>query len=148
MRIKEQVVQHTVRYAASVALAQVALCVGGLTIARFLGPTHYGLWNGLQLILLYASYFQLGIVNALNREVPLQRGMGDLAQAEQILIADASTGRGHPLLCCCLLASCHLRVSDSLTYCPDQPRIPILGAALRNRARSRAKYLKSMKAIP
>jgi O-antigen/teichoic acid export membrane protein len=84
MGIKEQVLQHTVRYAASVVLAQVALFFGGFAIARFLGPTHYGLWNGLQLILLYASYSQLGIVNALNRELPLRRGKGDLAQAERI----------------------------------------------------------------
>lgn len=84
MGIKEQVIQDTVRYAASIALAQVALFVGGFAIARFLGPTHYGLWNGLQLILLYASYSQLGIVNALNRELPLRRGKGDFAQAEQV----------------------------------------------------------------
>lgn len=84
MGIKEQVIQHTVRYAASVILAQSVLFVGGLAIARFLGPTHYGLWNGLQLILLYASYSQLGIVNALNRELPLRRGKGELAQAERV----------------------------------------------------------------
>lgn len=84
MGIKEQVLQHTVRYAVSVVLAQIALFFGGLAIARFLGPTHYGLWSGLQLILLYASYSQLGIVNALNRELPLRRGKGDLAQAERV----------------------------------------------------------------
>jgi len=84
MGIREQVIDHTARYAASVVLAQIALFVGGFAIARFLGPTHYGLWNGLQLILLYASYSQLGIVNALNRELPLRRGKGELAQAERV----------------------------------------------------------------
>ncbi len=84
MGTKEQVIRDTVRYAASVVLAQCALFVGGFAIARFLGPTHYGLWNGLQLILLYASYSQLGIVNALNRELPLRRGKGELAQAERV----------------------------------------------------------------
>jgi len=84
MGIKEQVIRDTVRYAARVVLAQCALFVGGFAIARFLGPTNYGIWNGLQLILLYASYSQLGIVNALNRELPLRRGKGELAQAERV----------------------------------------------------------------
>jgi O-antigen/teichoic acid export membrane protein len=65
-------------------LAQLVLFVGGFAIARFLGPMHYGLWNGLQLILVYASYSQLGMVNALNRELPFRRGKGESAQAEQV----------------------------------------------------------------
>lgn len=32
--------EYPVRYAASVALAQIALFVGGFAIARFLGPTY------------------------------------------------------------------------------------------------------------
>lgn len=84
MRIKEQVIRDTVRYATRVALAQCVLFVGGFAVARFLGPTHYGLWSGLQLILLYASYSQLGMVNALNRELPFRRGKGESAQAEQV----------------------------------------------------------------
>lgn len=81
---KQQVIQDTIRYATSVLLAQFVLFVGGIAIARFLGPTHFGLWNGLQLILLYASYSQLGLVNALNRELPFRRGKGESAQAEQV----------------------------------------------------------------
>ena len=84
MGIKEQVIRDTVRYTTRVVLAQCALFVGGFAIARFLGPTNYGIWNGLQLILLYAAYSQLGIVNALSRELPLQRGKGDLTQAERV----------------------------------------------------------------
>lgn len=84
MGIKEQIIRDTVWYATRVALAQLALFIGGFAVARFLGPAHYGLWNGFQLILLYASYSQLGIVNALNRELPLQRGKGEFAQAERI----------------------------------------------------------------
>lgn len=84
MGIKARVIQDAVRYTASMVLAQLALFVGGFAIARFLGPTHYGLWNGLQLILLYASYSQLGMVNALNRELPFRRGKGEPAQAERV----------------------------------------------------------------
>ncbi len=91
MGIKARVIQDTVRYAASMVLAQFVLFVGGFAIARFLGPTHYGLWNGLQLILQYASYSQLGIVNALNRELPLRRGKGELAQAERVRSATLGT---------------------------------------------------------
>lgn len=83
MGLKDRMIKDAATYFSSLFLAQIFLFVGGFLVARFLGPTNYGIWNGLQLILLYASYSQLGVVNALNREVPLQRGKGDLLKLER-----------------------------------------------------------------
>lgn len=58
-------------------LAQLAMLVGGLVVARVLGPTDYGLWNALQLIAVYGAYASFGLHGAVNREVPIYRGRGD-----------------------------------------------------------------------
>lgn len=45
--------------------------------AKFLGPTLWGKWNILNLFLLYGPNMQLGVLNAMNREIPFLRGKGE-----------------------------------------------------------------------
>lgn len=48
-----------------------------LYAAKILGPKIYGLWNGLLLILTYGMNSHLGVLNAMNREIPFYEGVGD-----------------------------------------------------------------------
>lgn len=57
---------------------QIARFVKNFLFARILGPNLFGLWNGLQLILVYGTNSHLGILHAIAREIPLSRGRGDL----------------------------------------------------------------------
>jgi O-antigen/teichoic acid export membrane protein len=52
-------------------LYQGSRFVVNLGVAKILGPSTYGLWNMLNLILLYGSVIHLGVINAMNRDVPL-----------------------------------------------------------------------------
>ncbi len=70
--------------------AQVIALGAGLVVARVLGPTDYGLWSGLQLISIYCAYATLGMLVALNREIPIWRGRGDSAKVDRM--RDASLG--------------------------------------------------------
>lgn len=75
--LKDQVLRDIWSYLKQTLFAQLALLAGGLVVARVLGPADYGLWNALQLITLYGTYASLGLLNALNREVPIYRGRGN-----------------------------------------------------------------------
>jgi O-antigen/teichoic acid export membrane protein len=52
--------------------------------AKILGPTAYGIWNGLALILLYGPSLHLGVLNAMNRDVPRYQGKGDEKKVESV----------------------------------------------------------------
>ena len=58
--------------------------VVSIVAAYILGPATYGLWNMLNLILLYSSFIHLGVINAMNRDVPLFKGKGNLQKVEKI----------------------------------------------------------------
>jgi O-antigen/teichoic acid export membrane protein len=42
--------------------------------ARILGPTAFGVWNLLKLVLVYGHMFTLGVMEAMSRDLPLFRG--------------------------------------------------------------------------
>ena len=58
-------------------VASALRMVGGLLIARVVEPAVLGLFNGIGLVLGYAPFLQLGILNGLNRELPYCVGTGD-----------------------------------------------------------------------
>ena len=60
---------------------------GGFLIAKFLGPTLYGLRTMFGLVMEYQYYTHMGTLDALGREVPFQRGRKD-ASAVQIILAN------------------------------------------------------------
>ena len=86
--VKRGIVRDTVRYAGGQILARGLGLVRGLLVAAFLGPATYGLWSAMSLILTYGSQSHLGIFNALDREVPLNRGKNDPEKA--VLVQDVA----------------------------------------------------------
>jgi O-antigen/teichoic acid export membrane protein len=61
-------------FAASTVALQGSRALVGVIAARELGPATWGLWYVLSLILAYGSLSQFGVLNAMNREVPLLLG--------------------------------------------------------------------------
>lgn len=98
--VKHRVVRDVWAYLKQTLLAQAALLVGGMVVARVLGPTDYGLWNALQLITIYGTYASLGLLNALNREVPIYRGRGDEGKIAQMRNASLGAMVGLSVLLC------------------------------------------------
>lgn len=72
-------------FAFSTVLLQVSRFGVNMAAARWLGPATYGVWNGFTLALTYAPILTLGVINAMNREVPLLTGKGDQAAAQRVI---------------------------------------------------------------
>lgn len=53
------------------SIAQMAV---GLAVAKFVTPEDFGLWNTLNLALVYSLFIQAGVINGLNRELPYLLG--------------------------------------------------------------------------
>ncbi len=89
-------------------LYQGARFAAYLVVARLLGPTLYGLWNGLLLILSNGvSYGHLGVLNAMNREIPYNHGRGEEAENRAIIDVSFTTAliSSGLLAAACLAAS-------------------------------------------
>lgn len=69
---------------ASTLLLQTSRFLTLLLIARWLGPEKFGTWNMLNLILIYGSFINFGVLNAMNREVPFYNGRGSFEKSNYI----------------------------------------------------------------
>ena len=56
------------------AFAQMAV---GFVIAKFISPNDFGLWTSINLAVTYSVFFQAGLINGLNLELPLAYGSGN-----------------------------------------------------------------------
>jgi len=75
---KRVIARQMVQLSSANVFVQLVRFAKNLAFARLLGPNLFGLWNGLQVILVYGANAHLGVLHALNREIPLSRGRGDL----------------------------------------------------------------------
>lgn len=82
--MKNKLVKDTLLYSSSTFFSKIFNFVRSIVVARFLGPSLYGLWNALSIILEYSRYSHLGILNAMNREVPFYRGKSDNAMVQKL----------------------------------------------------------------
>jgi O-antigen/teichoic acid export membrane protein len=71
-------------FSASTLTYQLSRLVVSLVVARWVGPDEFGVWNALNLILLYGIWVSLGISNGMNRNVPFLMGQDNKLKAEQI----------------------------------------------------------------
>lgn len=81
---KKRFLQQATLYSGSLLISRLLLSVRGIIIPKFLGPVHYGIYNGLFLIPDYLVHFHFGSLSALKREIPFCYGKGDLARAQRI----------------------------------------------------------------
>lgn len=58
--------------------------LSSLWAAKILGPTAMGLYNSLNLLIVYSPILTLGILNGLNREIPYYIGRGDVDNVSTI----------------------------------------------------------------
>lgn len=58
--------------------------IGGILMARMVAPSVLGLFSGIGLVLGYAPFFQIGIANGLNRELPYYIGKEDRTHAGEL----------------------------------------------------------------
>ena len=68
-------------------LSSVLRVIGGILQARFVGPSVLGLFNSIGLVMGYVPFFQLGLLNGLNRELPYYVGKGDHGRVKELAAA-------------------------------------------------------------
>lgn len=81
---RQSIIQDTTYYLPSNFLGQAISLVRGIVVRRLLGPLSYGWLNIFTLIERYAGYTDMGLINAMDRELPLSRGRGDKLKEEEI----------------------------------------------------------------
>lgn len=62
--------------------ATVLTLLATLMVTRWTPPHQLGLWNLMTVFITYASALQLGVFNAMNRQIPFLRGSGHAEKAE------------------------------------------------------------------
>lgn len=82
--MKHKIIKNTLVYSSANFFARIFGFLRSIIVARFLGPSFYGMWNALSIILEYNRYSALGVMNAMNREIPFFRGKGDNSKVEDI----------------------------------------------------------------
>lgn len=71
---KKGIIKDASFFSGSVYISQAMFFIRGFLNARILGPGLYGLWSALNIILSYSLYVHMGSLNAMNREIPYQKG--------------------------------------------------------------------------
>lgn len=65
-------------------IAQGLGLIAGFWVARLIGPSNYGIWNAVSLVLAYGAYLELGALSAMGRDLPFYIGQGDVKKAAAV----------------------------------------------------------------
>jgi len=68
-------------------VSMILRMVGGILQARCVLPSVLGMFNSIGLVLGYAPFLQLGVLNAINRELPYFIGKGDRQRVNELAAA-------------------------------------------------------------
>lgn len=82
--VKNSLFREFSLYSFSTFLFQLSRVLVELTAAKILGPALWGVWYFLNLVLVYRSFAYMGIVNGMNREVPIKLGSKNKAEADKL----------------------------------------------------------------
>lgn len=71
---EETIIREITAYSGSKYFAEFIFAIRGFVIAKFLGPSLYGLWNILRVFLSAGDFVSLGSVEAMTRQIPKNAG--------------------------------------------------------------------------
>ncbi|MGR3176658.1 MAG: oligosaccharide flippase family protein [Candidatus Anammoxibacter sp.] len=91
VKFESKTARDTILFTISSVFYQGSRFLTYLVAAKILGPTTYGLWNGLLLILTYGMNSHFGVLNAMNREIPFYQGKGEFNKVQEITNIGFST---------------------------------------------------------
>ena len=89
---EKKAIRHTILLTGTVLLTQLSLFLRGFIAAKFLGPSLYGLWHGLRVIINNSEFSCIGLYEGMKREVPFYQGRGDFKKAEEMIAASFFSG--------------------------------------------------------
>jgi len=81
---KLQILKDIGSYSVSSIVSQAFGLITAFWVARLLGPSEFGIWNAVSLVLVYGAYLELGVLSAMGRDLPFYLGQGDVEKAAAI----------------------------------------------------------------
>jgi O-antigen/teichoic acid export membrane protein len=81
LNTKFQIIRDIFSYSASAIVSQALGLIAGFLVARLLGPSDFGVWNAVSLVLVYGAYLELGALSAMGRDLPFYHGQRDVEKA-------------------------------------------------------------------
>ena len=82
--LRERLFKEFLNFASSTVIFQISRVLVELMVAGILGPTIWGVWNLLNISILYRGAITFGIDNGMSRELPILLGKGKLLEAESL----------------------------------------------------------------
>lgn len=82
---RKDAIKLTVIMSSSVLIGRILAIPSGIVTAKFLGPSLLGVLAIINLIMQYAEYTQLGLLQSMPRNVPIAYGKGDKKEAKLII---------------------------------------------------------------
>ncbi|MCB0165110.1 MAG: polysaccharide biosynthesis C-terminal domain-containing protein [Anaerolineae bacterium] len=82
---EKQILNQSIFYSFSLYLRMFFKLIGGIVVAKLLGPAAYGLKNAFDLAVDYQTYSDFGTFEAIQIHAPYHRGANDANQAERIM---------------------------------------------------------------
>jgi len=93
-----------VLFGSSTILYQASRFIVLLVVASIVGPRDFGIWNLLNLVLVYGAYAPLGVGNGMNRDVPLFKGRGNVNKVREVRSVSAGfIGLSTMIIAACLV---------------------------------------------
>jgi len=81
---KVEMMQDISIFSVSSYFANIAYFLRGFLNASIVGPSMYGLWAGLNIILSFGFYAHMGVLQGMSREIPYNLGKGDERKADVV----------------------------------------------------------------
>jgi O-antigen/teichoic acid export membrane protein len=81
MDTRFQIIRDIFRYSSSGIISQGLGIIAVFWVARLLGPSDFGILNGVSLVLVYGAYMELGALSTMGRDLPYYYGKGDMEKA-------------------------------------------------------------------
>jgi O-antigen/teichoic acid export membrane protein len=81
LNTKYPIIRDILSYSASGIVSQALGLIAGFWVARLLGPSDFGVWNAVSLVLVYGAYLELGALSAMGRDLPFYHGQHDVEKA-------------------------------------------------------------------
>ena len=82
---RKDAIKLTVIMSSSVLIGRILAIPSGIVTAKFLGPSLLGVLAIIHLLMQYAGYTQLGLLQSMPRNVPIAYGKGDKKEAKLII---------------------------------------------------------------
>ncbi|MCL5958553.1 MAG: oligosaccharide flippase family protein [Chloroflexi bacterium] len=113
VELKAKIATDTAAYTAVNIAKQILGVIRGLIVARTLGPSSFGIWNGLSIFMQYSAYSNMGLFVGMTREYGYFVGRKELGRARGVRDAAFTFGTTSAVLVSLALLAAAFALRDA-----------------------------------